>query len=473
MDVSTIKRFFTRGVVCIKRFWVALVDTSVGESYTNIFRYLLPEIITAFVLYSLISCIDALFIARLCSTSLYAAQGLSSTILQFMTKVVEGLSVGTVVLAGYFNGRNDFKSVGKICTTALWVATIIGIILAGSLYGSVQFLYWLYGVSPKIAAYGIGFIKVRALGIVFSSIFFAGVGFVRSIKRTRIPMICLLLGGLVFVVLDYILIFGKFGAPCLMLVGSAYAGTIQYCVMMVGLLVYILAHPEFKKYEISLWSFSPILSYRLLMLSWPVVIDKASVVLAKMWVAFLLARLGKIALASFTVIKDVEQFSFVPAIACAQIVTILVSNDFGLQKWDSIKVNIKRILIIAAILVAILLCIFLSKPAFFIGLFDHKQVFTDFAYHALPIMSIFVIFDLLQLILAATLRGVGQMRLVMWVRLGTCTLFLVPYSLLMSYLLQAYPFARFIMIYSSFYIAGGIMGLIYWRYIKRFGQKQV
>ncbi len=87
-------------------------------------------------------------------------------------------------------------------------------------------------------------------------------------------------------------------------------------------------------------------------------IDKATLALAKMWLSVRIAPMGKIALASFTAIKDMEQLAFVPAIACAQVITFLVSNDFGKKKLGWIYSNITKIVLIAATMVAAILGIF-------------------------------------------------------------------------------------------------------------------
>ena len=61
-------------------------------------------------------------------------------------------------------------------------------------------------------------------------------------------------------------------------------------------------------------------------------LDKAALAWAKMWLVVMIAPAGEYALASFSVLKDLEQFAFVPAIAFGQVITLLVSNDVGSRK---------------------------------------------------------------------------------------------------------------------------------------------
>ena len=457
----------------IKRYILGVCDNEHGEQYSTIMRYLVPELVTAFILYTLLNAVDALFIAHLRSTSLYAAQGLSSTLVQFVTKAIEGLSVGTVIMCGFYNGRKEYEQAGNAFITAFWVSCFIGAIVAGVLFFGATTIYGWYGVSPKITLYGSEYLRARAIGIFFSCVFFSLIGFLRAVKNTRVPMMFFIIGSVIFIFFDYALIFGSFGLPHLKLLGSAYASAIQYSVMAIGALIYILTNKEYKQYKISfLHGFTRRFSLRLIRLSLPVAFDKATLAFAKMWLIFSIAPLGKVAIASFTVIKDMEQFAFVPAIACAQIVTFLVSNNYGIGDWLGIKNNIKKILLIAFVMVASILLVFALKPAFFMQFFDQKHVFTEFAAAAFPYISVFVFFDLMQLILAAALRGAGKVYTVMLVRLIICTCFFVPYVWVMKTLPIQNLVTHFIIIYISFYIADGLMGLVYGLYIQRFSKQQ-
>jgi len=88
-------------------------DHDNGEGYGTIVRYFLPEFVTALALYSLLYLLDAWFIAHLKSTSMYATLGVTNTLLHFIVKIAEGLSVGTIVLTGIHNGAGRLEQAGR------------------------------------------------------------------------------------------------------------------------------------------------------------------------------------------------------------------------------------------------------------------------------------------------------------------------------------------------------------------------
>lgn len=434
-----------------------------GESYTQILRYFAPEFITALVLYSVLYLIDARWIADLKSTSIYATVGVTNTMLHFVTKVAEGFSVGTVILAGHYNGLKDYKQVGKTLTDAFWVTVISGGALAAMLFFGAHSIYYFYGVPDKMIELGVPFLRLRAVGIFFMFIYFAIVGFLRGVKKPRIPMQIFVVGALVFLFFDYGLIFGAFNMPAMGLKGSALASVIQYGVMLALATAYVLINPHNRKYGIQIfmavsdWSRVK----ELVKLSWPIMIDKATLAASYLWLGYLINPMGKYAIASYAVIKDLERLAIQPAAAFAQVITFLVSNAYGLHDWRGIKNNIKKTIFLASIFVCAILLVFSFWPESFITIFDPKGKFTEFSARVFPFLSVLVFFDLLQLILSGAMRGAANVKLVLVTRLAVVLFYFVPVSLFISKLPIESLFLKFLLIYSSFYIGNGLMSIVY------------
>src|SRR3990167_10927399 len=92
-----------------------------GLTYPKIFKYFFPEWITALILYFLPYFIDCLFICNLKSTSIYAVSGICDNFLGMFLKAAEGLPIGIVIIAGYFNGRQEFEKAGQAFVDAFWL----------------------------------------------------------------------------------------------------------------------------------------------------------------------------------------------------------------------------------------------------------------------------------------------------------------------------------------------------------------
>lgn len=453
-----------------------------GDTYRHILYYFYPELITSLILYCGITLIDSYFIAQLQATTAYATLGITNTLFHFITKIAEGLSVGLTILCGQYNGIGEYKQTGQTLVDAFWTTCLTGSFIALILYITAVPIYQFYNVTPEMIALGAPFIRLRAIGVFFNFIFFALIGFLRGIKNTRTPMALFMLGGAVFVFFDYVLIFGKLGFARMDFQGSALASILQYVVMLCGAILYIFYNHDMRKYAVHLFSGVKLRNIRnLLNLSWPVMLDKATLAFCQIWLTKMVGAVAKLQtvplaqtmLASFVAVRDLERIAMLPAIAFAQVITFLVSNDYAAQKWEDIRANIKKVLLLSASMLLAILALFSFWPRFFLSYFDKQQTFSYFASAVIPFLFLFLLSDLSQLILAAGLRGAANVKVVMWVRTLLCGIIMVPLAYLLVHIPIENPFVHFILVYGSLYFTNALMALIYIYYLKKNSWKKV
>ncbi len=443
----------------------AIFSTREGTSYRALVRYFIPEFVTALILSSVLNIIDAYFISFLHSTSKLATVTVTSMLIQFIMKVAEGLSTGTVVIGGAHNGRKAYAQAGQVFATAFWTTVVIGGAISTSLLLGARPICSFFNIPNGMLDITASFLRLRAVGIFFLFAFFAVVGFLRAIKNARAPMYFFVIGSIVFIFVDYACIFGKFGMPVHGFYGSAIAFIVQYAVMLAVALGYIFINPRMRAYAVTLVPQHPVSQAReIIQLSWPVMLDKATLAGAKMWLIRLIGPLGTVPLASFGVIKDIEQLAFVPAIAFAQVITFLSSNAYGRGDWNAIMANIKKVVMLASLFVFGALVLLSYNPHAVMAWFDSTKTFGTFAASAFPYISALVFFDIVQLILAGAMRGASQVQLVMKTRavVGACVF--VPLSVVFAWAPIANTLTKFILVYGSFYLSNGVMSLVYiWR----------
>jgi len=195
-------------------------------------------------------------------------------------------------------------------------------------------------------------------------------------------------------------------------------------------------------------------------------IDKGTLALSYVWLSGMVTSMGKSAIVTFDVVKNLERFAILPAVAGAQIITFLVSNRLGAKDSDGATANIKKILIFTGLIEIVTLTVLSINSGYFVSFFDPKNKFTSMAAAILPLINMLVVFDFIQLILAGALRGAGDVRAVMWIRFLSCTFFFLPISKLFSCLAIENQIIKFTLVYGSFYANTAVMGLIFLYRIK-------
>ncbi|MCL4380314.1 MATE family efflux transporter [Candidatus Dependentiae bacterium] len=433
-----------------------------GQSWHSIAAIFWPEFVTALVLFVLPQLIDVRLVAELTSTTMTATVGLSTRLLHFFMKVAEGLAVGIIVICGQANGAGNRHRLGVTINDALWVSVFFGLIFGITLYLTAPFIYSCMATSDAMATMGVAFVRLRAVGVFCTFVFFGAAACMRGLKDTKTPMLIYLIGALVYILADYGLIFGYWGLPALGLQGSAWAGVIQYAIMasLSLLLLYTGRYREQLNLRLR-WPTGLSAAIAVIQLSWPVIIDKATIVFAYLWLLKTLQPMGETVVASFCTVNDLEKIAYLPATACAHVVTVLASNEFGAGNWEGIKSCIKKVFFMAAIGVCAILLLLCIDPVYVVHQFDLKGDFTAFAATVFPIISLLVFFDVLQMILAGALRGVSDARSVMITRLLVCFGYFVPVSYIASKLPIESCLVKSILIYALFYVGHALMSAIY------------
>jgi len=438
-----------------------------GESLWQILSYWFPEAISQIIFISLPPLLDSYIVASLGSTATYGALGTANNFLHTLLKFAEAIPVAAIAIIGRHNGAKEYEKVGQDLGDTFWTVTFLGFVQLLLIFFGASTIYGILGVPTEMVAIGVPFLRLRSFSIFLVFLSIAFIGFMKGVKNTKTPMTISVIGVFIFMFFDYALVFGRFGFPRLGLNGSAIASIIQYTVVISLATWYILSNPDYKKYFSCMFyryfSFPQIV--RLLNLSWPIMIDKTSLAISYVWLFKLIAPLGAPAITSFDAIKNLERFALIPAIAFAQIIVFLVSNRLGEDDPEGAKSNIKKVLILASIMVAVALLFLCLNANYFVGLFDPNHEFTHIAAPALVIVSSLVVFDFVQLILAGALRGAGDVRTVMWVRFFSCLFFFTPLAYFFSKLPIESLSLKFALLYSTFYFNTAVMGFVFMKRI--------
>lgn len=428
-----------------------------------IFKYWLPETVTQFIFIIFPLLADSYIVASLKSTALYGALGTANNLLHVLLKFSEAIPVGAVAIIGRHNGAKEYSRCGKDLGDTFWTSTFIGLMQFSLICMAAASIYRLLGVPEDMVVLGAPFLRFRSFGILLVFISNALLYFMKAIKNTRTPMMISIVGLSAFLFFDYVLVLGKFGFPQLGLYGAALATIIQYSLMSTLAIVYLLSNIDYRKYfpTLFIWHFSTRRVLTLLNLSWQIMVDKTALSMSYVWVFKLITPLGAYAITSFDVIKNLERFALLPAIAFAQIITFLVSNRLGAQDPEGAKSNIKKVLILSASTTGVALLFFCLRARFFVGFFDPQNEFTHIAAPAFVLVSTLVVFDFIQLILAGALRGAGDVKTVMYTRLFSCAFFFVPVAYIFSKIPIADTATKFALIYSSFYVNTALIGFVF------------
>jgi len=158
-------------------------------------------------------------------------------------------------------GSGKIHYIKDLVPQVLIMNLLLGIVLVFITRFFAQGIFELYAAKNLILDFSVSYYSIRVFGLVFSLITFTLFGIFRGLQNTYWAMFISLTGGLINVVLDYILVYGWDGyiAP-MHIQGAAWASlTAQFVMMLLAIFVYyrktpfrlkfsFVIHPEIKHF---------------------------------------------------------------------------------------------------------------------------------------------------------------------------------------------------------------------------------
>lgn len=359
-----------------------------------------------------------LFVDRLFLTW-YSPEAMAGAVTAVFTVwVLVGLFIGTgeylTAFVAQYYGAGRMERIGA----ALWQGFYFSL-LSGALVAALSPLagpvFELAGHAPRVREYETTYAGILMLGAVpvilmaTLSTFFAGRG------QTLTILLVNILATLVNVVLDYFWIFGHAGFPRAGVAGAALA-TISS--QVVGSLVYIaiILRPAYRAAyaTLSAWRFETGLFGRLLRFGLPSGLQVSLEILAFSIFMMLVGRLGTQPLAASSLAFSLNMIVFFPMIGLGIGVSSLVGRHLGADRpglaersvWSAFWMSLAYMSLCGAAYVLaprLLLAPFGAgaEPAAF-------AVMEPVAVALLRFVALYSIFDMMNVIFAAGLKGAGD-----------------------------------------------------------------
>ena len=187
--------------------------------------------------------VDNLMVGSLGTESMTAVSIVGQLIFVFFLAIFGGLSGPGIYSAQYF-GKGDLEGVRRIFRLKLWIGIIC--VIAGTivflLFGSNLIKLYLHGESADIDSvktlkHGMDYLGIMLFGFLPFCLTQVYSSSLRETGESIKPMVAGICSVATDVVLNYILIYGKFGAPRLEVKGAALATVISRFVEMSFLII--------------------------------------------------------------------------------------------------------------------------------------------------------------------------------------------------------------------------------------------
>ncbi|MEH0667038.1 MATE family efflux transporter [Vibrio scophthalmi] len=321
-----------------------------------------------------------------------------------------GLLMALVPVVAQLNGSGRQRKIpfeihqGIIMALLLSVPTVIVLLQTQTILG-------LMDVEPVMAAKTIGYMDAVMLAVPAFLLFQTLRSFTDGMSLTKPAMVIGFLGLLLNIPLNWIFVFGKFGAPALGGVGCGVATAIVYWVMFGMLLFYVVTSKRLAHINVFGQWCAPKLAaqVRLLKLGFPVAAAMFFEVTLFAVVALLVAPLGPLVVAAHQVAINFSSLVFMLPMSIGAATSIRVGHKLGEESVDGAAVASRVGIIVSVTLslaTAVLTVVFREQIAL---LYTHNRAVIDLALQLLLLAAIYQVTDAIQVVAAGALRGYKDM----------------------------------------------------------------
>lgn len=363
-----------------------------------------------------------------------AASSFVNNVMNFFILTELGFASGMAPIIGAFHGNGNVKGVGTTVRNGLLVNGIIGLI--GLVLLAVIYLFIdSFGQEPELLPLIRPYFVIVGISIIFALGFNVLKQFTDGICKPVVSMLFLMGGNVLNIFGNWVLIYGKLGCPELGLMGAGLSTLISRILMLLCFVLYIFKSEQFKAYAQAIKEalFSRVKMRHIFNMGYPVAIQMGLEASTFSFSAIMVGWISVTALAAHQVAITISQLFFLMMQGLSFALSILVSNCYGIKDYAGIHAYVKRgILMIfgTSLSLSILLYIF-RYPA--VGMFTDSPEVAEIAVVLFYVLFAYQIGDGIQLCFANVLRGLQDVKPIMYAAFVSYYLIAIPVAYILGF----------------------------------------
>lgn len=357
-----------------------------------------------------------------------------NNVMNFFILTELGFASGMTPIIGAFHGNGNVKGVGTTVRNGLLVNGIIGLI--GLVLLAVIYLFIdSFGQEPELLPLIRPYFVIVGISIIFALGFNVLKQFTDGICKPVVSMLFLMGGNVLNIFGNWVLIYGKLGCPELGLMGAGLSTLISRILMLLCFVLYIFKSEQFKAYAQAIKEalFSRVKMRHIFNMGYPVAIQMGLEASTFSFSAIMVGWISVTALAAHQVAITISQLFFLMMQGLSFALSILVSNCYGIKDYAGIHAYVKRgILMIfgTSLSLSILLYIF-RYPA--VGMFTDSPEVAEIAVVLFYVLFAYQIGDGIQLCFANVLRGLQDVKPIMYAAFVSYYLIAIPVAYVLGF----------------------------------------
>lgn len=354
--------------------------------------------------------VDTLMVGRL-SPEAIGAVGVGNAVFMAVGVFAMGMLLGLDTLVSQAFGADRIEECHRwllhgvvLCLLLVLPVTALLLLVSRGLDG--------WGLTPEVLVLTHPYLDVVTWSVLPLLLFFAFRRYLQGLGAVRPIMITLVAANLVNVAANWILVFGKFGAPALGVSGAAWATVLSRAVMAASLMGIIIHREHGRRpglFHTPLAIDSRWLR-RLAHLGWPAALQLTLEVGVFAAASALAGRFPPASLAAHQIALNLAGVTFMVPLGIGAAGAVRVGHAVGRRDGPAAARAGWTALLFGGCFMCTAAVLFLAVPRILIGAFTADPAVLETGAALLAVAAVFQLFDGLQGVGTGVLRGIGDTR---------------------------------------------------------------
>ena len=383
--------------------------------------------------------VDNAMVGRLGAAQL-AGVGFGGAVFWAVFCLVMGITMGLTPLVGEVYAKGKFRIAASYFQNSILLFAILGVLFFLLQY-SASYLMPHLGQKPEVVEQAVPYYKYLAWSVIPFMLYAPFKQFLEGVGNTVIAMVTVLISNIINVIFNWFLIYGNCGFPEMGAAGAGLSTLIARCVTPVIILIYFASRWKYARYfgffSWSGFSWSRMLS--IMKVGGPIGAQMMLENSAFVCTTFMMGWIGTAALAANQITINFANFAFMVILGVGAATTIRVSHEFGRRDLPEMRLAIRasyHIGICWNFFTAIAFIVFRKYiPLIFTSDPDVIQI----ASNLMIVVAAFQIADGIQAITIGVLRGIQDVKILIWISVLAYILINIPTGYLLSFVLDLGP----------------------------------
>lgn len=358
--------------------------------------------------------IDTLMVGSLGEVQL-SAVSIANNLFFVLTILMFGLAGGSNIMISQYWGKGEKKAIQRILS--LMYIGCIGITTLFILIAAIipEKFMMIFTTDSAVIEGGAGYLRIACIGYLFYAVANCTIIMLRSVKTVKISMIVYSTSLVVNAILNWMFIFGNFGAPALGVNGAAIATVTARIVEFSIVMIFMFKYEDKIRLKLkNLFYIDKVILKDYISNCTPVLLNELLWSTGASMVSVIVGRMGTEVVAGNSINNVVFQFVTVFIFGLSNASSVIIGNTIGEGKHDKAKEYAGTIGVFSVVMGVISAIVITIIKPIVVDFYNVSEMTKIIAMDIMGVTSIVIVFMSLGVnMMMGVLRGGGDAKFVL------------------------------------------------------------